>query len=102
MKHDLTRTRDAIAAYDMANAEFTTEHILSLPLGQSLRCLQDLDDLAEAVGVAYGEDTKSINNVDTCRQYVRPGPATLAVGETQPSFVRRMVADWEKSLTSAE
>jgi len=30
--------------------------------------------LAEAVGIAFGHDTDDINNMDTCRGCVRPGP----------------------------
>lgn len=102
---DLSRTRDAIAAYDVADAKF---HHSSLwknngpSIGEASRLLAELETLAEAVGAAYGEDTKDINSPETCRQCVRPGPAIPPLGETQPSFVRRMVADWEKSLTDAQ
>jgi hypothetical protein len=105
MQYDLRRTRDAIAAYDEADARFRDPALWENggpSTGEASRLLAELEQLGEAVGIAYGEDTKDINDPDTCRQCVRPGPATPPLGETRPSFVRRMVADWENSLHPAD
>lgn len=56
--------------------------------------LDELDRLGEAVGLAFGQDTADRNNVDDCAGLVRPGPKTPPAG-ARPSFVRRMVAEWE-------
>lgn len=102
---NLSRTRDAIAAYDVADARFRDSALWANSgpsIGEASRLLAELETLAEAVGAAYGEDTKDINSPETCRQCVRPGPLVPPLGETRPSFVRRMVADWEKDLTTAQ
>ena len=85
----LERTRQAIAAYDRADATLTTEHLLSLPTLEYYNAMRRLEILAEAVGIAFGEDTDDRNNPDTCRQLIRPG--------NSDSFVRRMVRQWEES-----
>lgn len=95
MKHDLSRTRDAIAAYDAVDALLTTEYICLMPMGESMVALKRLDDLAELVGIAYGEDTSDVNSSDTCRKYIRPGHADSVT----LSFVRRMVADWTSEVS---
>ena len=83
----LERTRQAIAIYDRADAMLTTEYILSLPTLECNTALRRLETLAEAVGIAFGEDTDDRNNADTCRRLIRPG--------NSDSFVRRMVRQWE-------
>ena len=93
---DLSRTRDAIVAYDEADARFDTDHILSLSLIACHIAMQELGTLAEAVGAAYGEDTKDRNDPATCCQLVRPGRVVPGPG-FEESFVRRMVREWEES-----
>jgi hypothetical protein len=70
---NLQRTADAIAAYDANPTEAK----------------------AKAVGVAFGLDTADRNDPETCAALVRPGPPTPALGETDVSFVRRMVRQWK-------
>lgn len=89
---DLSRTRDAIKAYDLVDSEFTTDRILS---GEApIDIPQKLEKLGEAVGIAYGLDTADRNSLETCKQYIRPGPANPPPGY-DISFVRRMVRDWQ-------
>ena len=75
MDHALNRTRKAIAEHDRA-----------FLAGR----LDDLEALGEAVGVAYGEDTRGLNDLETCRKCVRPGHPNPPPGY-ETSFVRRMV-----------
>jgi len=77
---DLPRTRDAIAAYDREWAKPTKSYA-------------KLEELGEAVGIAFGEDTKEFNNPANCRALVRPGPPIPGPG-FELSFVRRMVKRW--------
>ena len=49
---------------------------------------------ARAVGVAYGEDTKDINDPETCSSCIRPGKSKPA-GHPDEPFVRRMVRKWK-------
>ncbi len=76
---DLSRTVAAINAYD--------EH-----WGDEYDPAQ-ADDLAQAVGVAFGLDTADRNNRSDCARLVRPGPRTPQPG-ADPSFVRRMVTSY--------
>ena len=70
---DLSRTEAAIAAYDCDPS----------------------DELAAAVGAAYGEDTQDRNNPATCAALIRPGPKVPTPG-SELSFVRRMVKLWRE------
>lgn len=85
---NLTRTRKAVAAYDA---------LVALPMpddfGQAWARLKAEDAAGEAVGVAYGEDTKDRNNPEVCRACIRPGKANPAHPDDL-SFVRRMVRDY--------
>jgi hypothetical protein len=79
---NMARTKAALEAYD-------AEHARPVPMdtkGEAKAYFDGLDRLAQAVGEAYGLDTADRNNLDTCRECVRPGP-----------FVRRMVALWEET-----
>ncbi len=96
----LARTRDAIQAFDAEGERFTSDAISELSYGEATAALDALDVLAEAVGVAYGHDTADRNNMDTCRKCVRPGPAFPQGGTDDLSFVRKMVAKWEKDSSS--
>ena len=69
---DLTRTEKAILAYDAHPTEAN----------------------AREVGVAYGEDTKDINNSDDCAALIRPGKAE-PMNPLDETFVRRMVRKWK-------
>ena len=74
----LTHTREAVAAWDLFQAtawpellampvdEITNGHVYQFELRERR--------LGEAVGEAFGLDTCDINNIDTCRGCVRPGP----------------------------
>jgi len=75
---DLSRTEAAIKAFDGA-AE-----------------LDKKNELAQAVGRTYGQDTIDRNDPETCTALVRPGPPTPSLGETDVSFVRRMVRKWRE------
>lgn len=88
----LPKTKAAIAAYDEHDAICTVDSIVDLPRGAAMKLFNELDRLGREVGVAFGEETKDRNNPQTCADCIRPGPKTLALGETEPSFVRRMVA----------
>lgn len=91
---DLSRTAAAIEAFDKHSAEFTVDRILRLTNREADQQLAKLEELAEAVGIAYGLDTADRNDPKTCAQCIRPGEAVPANGEPV-SFVRRMLADWK-------
>jgi hypothetical protein len=80
---DLTRTRDAIAEYDRVGHMHASR------------------ELGEAVGTAFGEDTKAFNNPATCRDFIRPGPPVPSIGH-KLSFVRAAVQDWEERTAQGE
>ena len=65
---DLTRTVQALEAYDAESSSVN----------------------AEAVGIAYGHDTSDRNNFEDCKALIRPGKQTPAHPDDL-SFVRRMV-----------
>ena len=91
MDVDLTNTKVALKAYDKFQAEWAARMPLS---DEDFRSFLEMEGrLGEAVGATYGEDTKGFNSPQTCRQCVRPGPATPPVGQ-ELSFVRRMVAKY--------
>ena len=69
---DLSRTEAALLAYDAHRTEAN----------------------ARAVGVAYGEDTKDINDPETCASCIGPGKPKPA-GHPDEPFVRRMVRKWK-------
>lgn len=92
----LALTKSAIEAYDELDAQFQT----TLGIAESVALMHRLERLGEAVGAAFGEDTKSINNPDTCRGCIRPGPKVPGPG-CELSFVRRMVKAWEERTAAA-
>lgn len=79
---DLSRTEEALAAYDVYVSSFdarmgslldecgNTEEVNA----RVLALFDELDEMARAVGHAFGIDTSDRNSVDTCRACVRPGP----------------------------
>ncbi len=77
---DLTRTIKAIEAYDKA---------------ADASDLEALEALGESVGEAFGLDTSDRNNLNDCKQLIRPGPKVPGSGY-ELSFVRRMVELWRK------
>jgi len=92
MARDLTRTQTAIKKYDIASDEFDV-YSDNMQYDEAIAKMDELEKLEEAVGEAFGLDTADINNVDTCRQCIRPGPAVPGPGY-ELSFVRRMVQKW--------
>lgn len=89
----LPKTRAAIEAYDILYDQFNSS--LQISHRRWIEFVSEIERLAEAVGIAYGEETCDINNPETCKQCIRPGPKVLPPG-AELSFVRRMVNDWEK------
>ena len=73
---DLTRTAEALAAFDAVHGPHDPGHDT---------------ELARAVGVAFGLDTADRNDPETCAVLVRPGPREPRGGDADLSFVRRMV-----------
>ena len=94
----LPKTEAAIAAYDEHDAICTVDHILDLPPKAVGKLFDELDRLGHEVGIAFGEETKDRNDPATCAAVIRPGPKTPPLGETDVSFVRRMVRLWRESL----
>lgn len=74
---DLTRTAEALRRYDEADDK--------------------TDELAEAVGIAYGLDTAHVNDFETCRACIRPGHPNPPGGDEDLSFVRRLVRQYGPS-----
>ena len=75
-------TAKALAEFDEANATINQRADLVIEKYGHLDEVNDLilaldagmDQMAEAVGIAFGHDTDDINDMDTCRGCVRPGP----------------------------
>ena len=87
----LTRTRAAVAEFDRM-APILDAQMREAPTNtEVLAAVAEEDRLGEAVGIAFGLDTAGLNNPETCRKCVRPGPATPSPG-AELSFVRRMLA----------
>ena len=91
---DLGRTSAAIAAYDIVDAG-VAEVFDELTPELAVEALALLDEAGEAVGRAFGEDTRDRNSPETCAGVVRPGPAVPPPGG-KLSFVRRMVNQWRE------
>ena len=95
---DLSRTAAAIAAFDKVDAEFEecmAEGRRRLDYEGLRDLIRRMEDAGVAVGQAYGRDTADRNDLPTCAGVVRPGPAVPSPG-AEPSFVRRMVAQWRE------
>ena len=86
---DLSRTAAAIIAYDAFDA--TYDNATHMTCDEAIAWFDELEQLGEAVGIAFGLDTADRNSMDTCKACVRPGPKVPAPGFAT-SFVRRMVA----------
>ncbi len=82
---NLARTKAAIEAFDTETAQPMPEDF-----SEAWRKLNREDQLAEAVGEAFGLDTADRNDPATCKVCVRPGKPTAADHPDEP-FVRRMV-----------
>ena len=74
---DMSRTKAAIEAFDASDEHWMADG----PLGR-------------AVGDAFGQDTISVNDPETCRQVVRPGKKVPGPGEDM-SYARWCVHCWE-------
>jgi hypothetical protein len=96
---NLKRTAAAIDAYDKVDGEVGRVMNLARADRGNPDCLDGLfeerERLAEAVGAAYGEDTKGLNDPVTCRAMIRPGSKVPPLG-AEESFVRRMVRLWRE------
>jgi hypothetical protein len=96
---NLKRTAAAIDAYDKVDGEIGKIMELVHARRGNLDELDELcaerDRLGEAVGIAYGEDTKGFNDPDTCGALIRPGRKVPPLGASE-SFVRRMVRLWRE------
>lgn len=84
---DMSRTIKALAEYDALVDDLEAYPV---PDEHFVDAVVRLEALGEAVGVAFGLDTADRNNLETCRQCVRPGPKNPSPG-SELSFVRRMV-----------
>ncbi len=94
MLPSLEKTQAAIAAYDAADEKYTADEIQGKH--DALKALENLEQLGEAVGTAFGEETQDRNDSEDCRRLIRPGHAVPPPG-AELSFVRRMVKDWEEN-----
>ena len=88
---NLARTAAAIDAYDVyvEGPEYQAD-----PAGKAIR---KSEELARAVGEAFGHDTADRNNFENCAELVRPGSRVPPGGDADLSFVRRAVATWKES-----
>lgn len=86
----LPLTQAALARYDRLEPILSRKMFATRDHRLTMLLLDLIGRLAEDVGWAFGLDTAEINNVDTCRWCVRPGPPIPAPG-TELSFVRRQV-----------
>ena len=84
------RTKEALRIFDEQDPVLT-QKIMDGNNKETMKVFAELERLAENVGIAFGEDTKDINNPETCRQCIRPGHKVPVPGQ-ELSFVRRMVA----------
>lgn len=91
---DLSRTARALEEYDAFEPRYSRELMAATTNEEVERLVAEEQRMGEAVGIAFGEDTKGINNPETCRKCVRPGPSVPGTGY-ELSFVRRMVAKWK-------
>ena len=80
---NLARTEAALKAYDA--------HVAVVGY-DPYQC----DELAVAVGRAFGQDTADRNDPATCEALIRPGPPTPPPG-AELSFVRHCVQEWVKA-----
>jgi hypothetical protein len=89
MKHsDLTRTRDALRAYDALRTCKTG----TIP--PQAEAEEEEWRLVGAVAEAFAEDTADRNDKETILQVIRPGPAHPGPG-MDLTFVRKCVRWWE-------
>jgi hypothetical protein len=93
---DFTRTEAAIKHLDKLQARFTIGTVARMK-GPTVRKKEaELLAAEEAVGIAFGEDTKGFNDPFQCRSLIRAGPRKPPVGGEE-SFVRRIVRQWRES-----
>lgn len=97
---NFSRTAEAIAVFDAHDATF--DKFLASPEGQTNKGVKTWfaksEELAEAVGIAYGHDTADVNSMDHCRSTVRPGPRVPQPG-AELSHVRKAVANWKERMS---
>lgn len=89
----LARTAHAIDVYD-AYDEYYAKVAPTATGDRCLTMLAKLEQLGEAVGIAFGHDTADRNSMDTCRQCVRPGSKNPPAGFDNPCWIRRLVLKW--------
>ena len=88
---DLARTSAALDAYDELDASLDFSKINH---SQAEAAFAKIEKAAEAVGIAFGEDTKDRNNPDDCRKLIRPGHKVPGPGY-ELSAVRKWVNQWK-------
>ncbi len=82
-------TEAAIKRYDEVDEAFDIE------TDDALAHDALLEQLGREVGRAFGEETKTINNVEKCADLVRPGKRIPPPG-SEENFVRRLVRLWRE------
>lgn len=71
----LPETKKALAVYDQTKHEFERIHVLRVTTdNEVLAELTHMEELREAVGIAFGMDTMDRNSMETCKNCVRPSP----------------------------
>ena len=70
----LVRTEKALAEYREWKAGFDARLDKATTDGEVYALDLEFRRMGQSVGEAYGLDTADRNNMDTCREFVRPGP----------------------------
>ena len=97
---DLKETKDALDRYDRENDDLiilidSSDHSDPDQAIVILKKIEIVEEYARQIGLAYGNDTKEINNREDCERFIRPG-VKEPVNEDDLSFVRKMVKRWEE------
>lgn len=92
MTFDLKRTSKLLEVYDrLLEFDEAPEFVAKMEVFDAA-----LRALAEEIGATYGYETRALNDPETCRQNIRPGPPYPPQGETQVSLLRRMVEEYRE------
>jgi hypothetical protein len=93
---DLSRTEAAIEEYDKYDESFDPS---KMNASDAIAGFAKLEQLGEAVGIAFGTDTSDRNSVSTCKGCIRPGHKVPGPG-CELSFVRQAVAKWKNRVAA--